>query len=344
MLKLIFYNIKKLCTESPSVFLFILIGTICACFGIFFYSGYFIYNHFALTSNYELSAQITENVQPEALQELIGQIIAEPGFRSILISGGNDDPEKPSVFGMYHSELEKRIICGEQYAADDPEPNAMLSELTVSQLGYHSSMVGETVSTEYGDFHVSGICSIVSGIYVSPQYYISHYPVRSISAEFDSAVSDSSVQILQNATDVFSVQNHTSPFSSPEFWSGFLTCILIFSIAFLNIMTMFSFWEIKMQQTFRVYYIYGCMRFQKFVISFGEVFLISLFGLLAAFGCFAALYRKLGALEIVYAGSFREYLVVLLFVLLIITGQSVYFGLRSAWRQQMLFTEKGGQI
>ena len=344
MLKLIFLNIKKLCRESTSMFLFILIGTICACFGIFFYSGYFIYNHFALTSNYEIEATVPESVQPEALQAIIQKLIEEPGLQCIRLSDKMNDPSKPSVFGMYYKDLKKRLICGEQYAPDDPEADAMLTDSKVSQLGFQSNIVGQTVETELGNFRITGLFVDVNGIYVSPMYYITHYPVREISAEFDSAVSEAGMQALQNAPFDISMQNNSSPFRSAMFWSGFLTCVLILCIAFLNIMTMFSFWEIKMRQTFRVYYIYGCTRMQKFVISFGEIFLISVSGLLVALGLFAALYRKLGALTIVYADSFREYLIMLLFVLAIITGLSVYFGLRSACRQQELFTEKGGQI
>ena len=133
---------------------------------------------------------------------------------------------------------------------------------------------------------------------------------------------------------------NNSPFKSPGFLFCFIIVVAVFALSFINILIMFSFWTIKMKQTFKVYYIYGCDTTKKFFIVSGQVFFISLIGTIIGFIAFLSVYKKLGKLTIVYAESVTNYILVLTFTILLLLLLSIYFGSNIAKTQAISFRAK----
>ena len=341
ILKLIFLNIYKLFKESRSILFFILAGIIFASYGIFFYSGYFMYNYFDLNYSCELDITVDNNKNTDQLKSLIDEIIDQKGFNRIILC---DDPEnqlhRSEVIGLYEKNFAKHILYGEAFSYDTDQPYAVVAEETVSELGFTRNITGERISYKSKDFDVKGIYAGFYSLSVPPYFYAENLKTRNIHCEFDDIISAALKNKLKDDGFDFELIQNNMPFKSPEFIFCLFIVIAIFSLSFINILTMFSFWTAKMKQTFKVYYIYGCNHTNKFFIVTGQVFFISLIGTFIGFTVFISTYKLLGKLRIVYDESILNYIFVLLFTVFILLLLSVYFGIKVSKTQEITFRSK----
>lgn len=340
-IKLIFLNIRKLFKESGSILFFILTGIVFATFGIFFYSGYFMYNYYDANCSCELDITASHTEDVGQLKALIREIIEDDSFNRILVSDAAErDLYDADIVGLYEREFHSHLFCGTPYSYDSDEPLAVVSEQAVNELGFNRNITDESINYLKKEYEIAGIYAGYLKFGVSPYYFAAHYPVRNIHAEFDDAVSSELIAYIENKGLSFELTSNNSPFKSPEFLLNLLLVLTIFSVSFVNILTMFSFWTIKMKQTFRVYYIYGCDRMHKFFIVSGQVFVISILGTLGGFAVFLLCYRKLAELTIISAENMLNYFWVLLFTILVLLLLSVYYGIKVAMTQETSFRAK----
>lgn len=339
--KLIFFNIYKLFKESSSIPMFILSGIIFASFGIFFYSGYFIYNYYDTNYLCEIDINIDDKKNTSNIKSLIDKIIIENSFNSVVIADNSvNSPESIKITGLYENEMDKHLLYGSAYKYDEKKSNVILSERAVNQLGFNENITGEKINYELIDYNVLGINTGMYDFCVSPYFYIDNFETKFIHAEFDAIISPNLKNFLENECFYFNIKKNNSPFNSPEFLFGFFIVIAVFTLSFINILIMFAFWNIKMKQTFRVYYIYGCNNIQKFFVVSGQVFFISLFGTIIGFIAFLSVYKKLGELTIVYAESIKNYVIILLFTILMLLLLSFYYGIKVSKTQEVSFRAK----
>ncbi|WP_155250179.1 hypothetical protein [Ruminococcus flavefaciens] len=341
ILKLIFLNIYKLFKESRSVLLFLLAGIIFASFGIFFYSGYFIYNYYDSNYSCELDINIGADKDADDLKSLIDKITKEKKLSRIVITDDSErDPNSPYIIGLYETDFNKRLFYGEGYQYNEEQPYVILSERAVEQLGFNRNITGEKINYNSVDYSVSGINNGMFDFCVSPYFYAENYNAKYLHAEFEAIVSSGLKKNLEKEGYQYEITKNNSPFKSPEFLFCLFIVVAVFALSFINILIMFSFWAIKMKQTFKVYYIYGCNAIKKFFIVSGQVFFISLFGTVLGFITFLSVYKKLGKLTIVYAESVTNYVLILILTILLLLLMSVYFGLKIAKTQEISFRTK----
>ncbi len=341
ILKLIFSNIYKLYKESKSVILFILVGVIFASFGIFFYSGYFIYNYYDSNYSCELDINIDDTHNMAQVKSLIDMIAKEKKISRILITDDLvNDSDLINITGLYENDFNNRLIYGNGYQYNEEQPYVILSERAVSQLGFNRNITGEKINYNLLNYNVLGINTGMFDFCVSPYFYIEHFNTKHLHAEFDALVSSKLKKFMENEGFYYEITKNNFPFKSPEFLFCFFIIVAVFALSFINILIMFSFWTIKMKQTFKVYYIYGCNTIKKFFIVSGQVFLISLLGTLIGFIIFLSVYKKLGELTIVYAESVTNYIFVLIFTILLLLLLSIYFGLKISKTQEISFRAK----
>ncbi len=339
-LKLILFNTKKLFFESKSMFFFIMIGIIFAVFGIFFYSGYFMNNYYNTTFINELEISLSEKSDVNKLLDLSNKIEEEKGFVRIIASNGQEYEDTVDVVGMYEKNLKEHLFCGEGYFLHEETPCAVLSEYSMEILGYKRNIIGESIKKDNYFFKICGIHRSAFGLCVPMDFYINNYPVKKLYAEFDCPISDDLISILESDNYEYLLMQNESPFDSTEFLTSFFMIIAIFCISFINILMVFSLWETKMKPSFRIYYIYGCSKIQKFFIVSGEFFIVSIFGMLLGIVLFLLLYETLGKLFVIYTGNYTNYIFIAIFVLFILLLFSIYFGYKNMIRQQKLFLMK----
>lgn len=341
ILKLIFFNIYKLYKESRSVLLFILVGIIFASFGIFFYSGYFIYNYYDSNYSCELDINIDNTKDTAQIKSLIDRIATEKKLSKIIITDDSvNDSDLLNITGLYEKNFNNHLIYGNGYQYNEEQPYAILSERAVEQLGFNRNITGEKINYNSLDYNVSGINTGMFDFCVSPYFYAENFNTKYLHAEFDTIISQDLKKTLENESFHYDMTKNNSPFKSPGFLFCFIIVVAVFALSFINILIMFSFWTIKMKQTFKVYYIYGCDTTKKFFIVSGQVFFISLIGTIIGFIAFLSVYKKLGKLTIVYAESVTNYILVLTFTILLLLLLSIYFGSNIAKTQAISFRAK----
>lgn len=341
ILKLIFFNIYKLFKESRSTFLFILTGIVFASFGVFFYAGYFIYNYYDTNYSCEIDIEIDDTCDIPRLKALIDDIANEKDLtRLIITDSSKNDPESPTITGLYENDQGKHLLYGDAYEYNEIRSYAVLSERTVQQLGFNKNITGENINYAQKDYYITGINTGMFDFCVSPYYFAENFKARYLHAEFEAIISSDLKSVLDKRGFDYRMTENDSPFKSTEFVFCFFIVAAIFSLTFINILIMFSFWTIKMKQTFKVYYIYGCNTMNKFFIVSGQVFFISLFGTVLGFIAFLSLYKKLGKLTIVYSENITNYILIFIFIILVLLLLSVYFGVRVSKTQEVSFRAK----
>lgn len=339
-IKLILTNTLKLFRESLSIFLFILIGIIAASFGILFYSGYFINNHYETYYACEVDISLNNSVPPSVLKQLLAEIVDESSFNKLVMSDKEYFDSDIDILGAYYGNTDNFLLVGSEYSSNETSNVAFLSESIVGRMGYHRNITNEQITYAGKKLTVSGIHRGIYGFCVPPLYYIDNYDVRSIHVEFDDLISDKLKESFEAANVDYRITDNDSPFSSDDFVVSLAIILIIFSLSFVNILMMFSFWNIKMKQTFKVYYIYGCSRLQKFFIVSGQVFFISIIGTFIGSIIFACVCKPLGKLDIVYDGGAGQYISIVLITLAILLVFSVFWGIRSSVKQEKSFVMK----
>lgn len=340
IIKLIFINITKLIRESRSVFIFILTGIIASSFGILFYSGYFMYNHYDTYYACEVDITTDNNNSSEELKQLVKTIISENSFNTLVMSEKDSGFSDTDVLGVYYGKIENFLLTGSEYTSDETEPIAFLSEDIVEQLDYHRNITNEKIVYDGKTFTVSGIHRSFYSFCVPPLYYIENYDVNNIHVELDDIISDNLRNYLDSSDIEYRITNNESPFNSSEFIISLSLIIIIFSLSFVNILMMFSFWNIKMKQTFTVYYIYGCSRLKKFFIVSGQMFFISFTGTIIGSILYACVYKPLGKLKIVYSDDIKAYIPIFLIILAVLLAFSIYWGIKTSLTQKKTFILK----
>lgn len=333
---LLFSNIRGMFKESRSVALVIVIGIAFSCFGIVFYSGYFMYNFDATNWQCEVTVYADKNINDDKMSKLIDALCndGEKGAIRLVVSQNAEYYKNVDIVGLYERNYDQFLLCGSGFIPQENEADAIVSEMSVSMLGYDHNIIGEKINVQGYELTVKGLHKFQNGCCVPIKYYLNYFHVNNIKAEYDTRISAKLEKLLNESNCTYDIQYNDNPFMSIEFIIPFIQVVMIFCISFINVLLMFSFWRVKMQQTFRVYYICGCNKFKKFLLIMLQVLFFELLGLIVGGVLFILLFNKFSSLTLIYSGNNTYYLFVLLFVLIMLIIFAIIFALKSSCKKQ----------
>ncbi len=341
-------NIKSLIHHHCFLFIVILFSVALSSFGIFFYSGYFLYSYYdtvGLNRNH-LSIQLQDGTQPEAISEIIQQLtsIGTDQVRKLTVHENSDIQRNGSysaqsipVIGVYRPEYAKRVLLGRFFTPQENAPSIVLSEFITEVLEFHQSPVGSSISIGGDEFKVIGMIShsYEDGYLIPIEYYIKHFPASLIDIIYVPELSRSKLknicEALSQNSNILSceITSPSSPFLSSDFMLSFLQIILIFCAAFINIISMLYFWNRLCRQTYRIYSICGSSPGQKFSIILMQTLALMVPSVAAGFLLFTALLPVLGHLKLVYASHMENYLFIGAVLMIIVFCASILLAVRN---------------
>ena len=194
-------------------------------------------------------------------------------------------------------------IKNREYQAQKVQQIEQLRNLNDQLLGAKKEIINtkdKSISIEYKGFKIFAIWS--KGDYVcffDADDYIENNKVTKLKANFNNKLSEKTLSFLDNNKINYELKNNSNIFSSPVFLLNFIIVMMIFSISFLNIIALFSFWKIRMKNTFMAYHICGCGNKEKIMIISGTLILIILISSFIALGLFLISFPKLVNFKII---------------------------------------------
>lgn len=326
--KLIIRNIFKMYKESKSIFIYIILGIITSVYGIMFYSGYLMTDFFSQTNNYELTVNLNM-YNKETVYDIASEIMNSKSLEYISLSSDSVDSNGIKITGMYDVSFSQHILYGNFYNINDTEPQVIISDYTAKMLGYTGVLMGKKIDINNEIFEIIGIHSFTDDICFPPYYYIENNKVTKLKANFNNKLSEKTLSFLDNNKINYELKNNSNIFSSPVFLLNFIIVMMIFSISFLNIIALFSFWKIRMKNTFMAYHICGCGNKEKIMIISGTLILIILISSFIALGLFLISFPKLVNFKIISDLPSVNYIYIFLSVVIILSLYSVLFGIHS---------------
>lgn len=331
LLKLVFRNIIKMYRESRAIFLYISFGIIAAVFGILFYSGYLMSYFSSGNAVNELSIDISPEQSRDSVVQIVSEIMDESSFKSInLYSGNTRSFGGISVTGMYDASAEKRMGYGEIYDKYETGSYAVVSDSVASQLGITGVLTGRKIVYDGREYEITGMYSWPFDIFIPPLCFTEIYDVRRIDAEFNEKLTDEFLLKLKEYDLKYSVKNNSNIFNSGDFVFSFVIVVLIFSVSFLNILVMFSFWKTRMKNTFTAYHICGCKESEKMILVTGIVAVTMLINSFTGLAAFMLLFRKLVEFEVVADLPLKNYMLVFACIVFLLMAYAVVFGAYSS--------------
>ena len=251
LLKLVFRNIIKMYRESRAIFLYISFGIIAAVFGILFYSGYLMSYFSSGYAVNELSIDIGPEQSRESVVQIVSEIMDESSFKRInLYSGDTRSNGGLTVTGMYDASPENRLGYGELYNKTETGAYAVMSYTTARDLGITGVITGRKIVYDGREYEITGMYDEIFEIFIPPLCFTENYDVRRINAEFNEKLTDEFLLKLKEHNLKYTVKNNSNIFNSEDFVISFVIVVLIFSVSFINILVMFSFWKTRMKNTF----------------------------------------------------------------------------------------------
>lgn len=327
LLKLVFRNIIKMYRESRAIFLYISFGIIAAIFGLLFYSGYLMTYFSSGNTINELSIEFENEESKELILQIISDTMNESSLDSVYVYSGNQGGNGEIVtVGMYDARYNEHMCYGKFYEKTETKPYAVISDVTAERLGIFGVVEGKEIAIGDIKYEILGMHRSAQEICIPPLYYIENFDVNSIRAEFNKRLSDKFLSKIENYGIKYKLKNNEDIFSSGEFVFNFIMVILIFSVSFLNIFAMFSFWKTRMKNTFSVYFICGCKNLEKLILISGIVTVTIIINSMIGFGAFLILFRKFTNLGVIARLPYMNYLMVFLFVLMILVVYACIFG------------------
>lgn len=327
--KLIIRNILKMFKESKGIFLYILSGIIVSVYGFLFYSGYLMTNFFSQKQAFELNVDL-RNCTQQYIQEIISEILNEKSLEYISVYSDNPEYNNIKVVGMFDANFSENILYGNHYSKNDSNPYVIISDYTANRLGYNGVITGKKIDINNITYEMVGIHSFSDDICVPPYFFIKNNKATEINASFTADISKDLLGVLNNKTIKYKLKNNSNIFSSPEYLLNLSIVIMIFSVSFLNIIALFSFWKIRMKNTFLIYYLCGSKNKDILIIVFGTLMVILSFGSFIGLGLFGITFSRLVEFNIISNLPFRNYFSIFLWIYIVLSVFSVLFGIQSS--------------
>lgn len=347
-------NIKSLIRHHCFLFIVILFSVALSSFGIFFYSGYFLYSYYETTgmNRNHVSIQLQDGTQPQAVSEIIQQLtsIGTDQVQKLTVQETSDIPKNGSysaqtlpVIGIYRPEYAKRLLLGRFFTPQENAPSIILSEFITEALEFHQSPVGSSISIGEAEFKVIGMIShsYEDGYLIPMEYYIRHFPTSCIDItylpEFSrSQLKDICSTLAQNSNILScEITSPSSPFLSADFLLSFLQIILIFCAVLINIISMLYFWNRLCRQTYQIYSVCGGSPGQKLGVTLLQTLSLTIPSIAFGFLLFASLLPVLGRLQLVYASHIENYLFIGAVLMVIIFGASLLLAARNVKEREI---------
>ena len=311
--------------KTKKLFFMILISLICTIFGMLFFSGYYLYNLYHFSDNYEVSIDLNPEIENEKVISVLDQLkrLSVPEVKVY-----NSDIN--NLIGSYNVLWDEKIYCGKNLEYDETEAKILMSIEKIDFVKDGESPIGMVTEVDGDKAEISGVINILDDVdFILPmKFFINKYGSTNIKLCFPIHPGSAKVkklkEILDNNEGVVREYNTSSvnPFTSSEFMNVFVLIILIFTASLANLFFIIYYWVMKAKKTYKILAVCGSDRRSIKTIIATQSVMLCFIAEIVANAIFAVFNQLIKEYDVIYADAYGSYIVISLILMGILLGFS----------------------
>lgn len=311
LMYLVVRNLFHIFLQDRYLFILMIACTAVSTFGIYFYSYYLAGYYAAYDCEQYDSVEITDFASASVDQ--IIQSIDDMDIRLIrdVYCKESLQNENIPVMGEYHSDYASRLLCGTLFDINEEDSKAIVDELTLAamadEIPFEDTPIGAEVLINQIPYSIAGVCSITEfeEIIVPVKYFIRNYPVKTMEIRFQKRMDSENKRIIEGLFGYADLawSKPQSIWESSDFMMKMLQISIVFLIILINVY-MISFYIAKKQcDKFNKYFVCGANGKQLRFISFFQIILQEIPGILMGIFIFGVVHFGMRNYYILYNGK-----------------------------------------
>ncbi|MDE6852845.1 MAG: hypothetical protein K2J67_10245 [Lachnospiraceae bacterium] len=311
LMYLVVRNLFHTYLQDKYLFILMIACTAVSTFGIYFYSYYLAGYYAAYDCEQYDTVQIT-NFDSASVEQMI-QSIDHMDIDLIRDIYCKESLQKDnvSVMGEYHSDYASRLLSGTLFDMNEEDRMVIVDELTVAamadEISFEDTPIGAEILINQIPYSIAGVCSITEfeEVIVPVKYFIRNYPMETMEIRFQERMDTEKKRVIGDLFDYADLAWS----ESQSIWesSGFIMKMLQISMIFLVILIntyMISYYVAKKQRDkFNKYFVCGAFEKQLHFISFLQIILQEIPGILLGIIIFGVVQYGIRNYHILYNGT-----------------------------------------
>lgn len=311
LMYLVVRNLFHTFLQDKYLFILMVACTAVSAFGIYFYS-YYLAGYYASYDCEQYDTVEITNFASASVDQMI-QSIDDMDIRLIrdIYCKESLQKETAPIMGEYHSDYTSRLLSGTLYDIKEEDNKVIVDELTMAaiadEIRYEDTPIGAKILINQMPYSIAGVCSITEfeEAIVPVKYFLRNYPVETIEIRFQKRMDTKKKKRIEGLFDYadFAWSESQSIWENADFIMKLLQISIIFLVILINTY-MISFYIAKKQRDkFNKYFVCGAFGKQLRFISFFQIILQEIPGILLGIVIFEAVHYGIRKYQVLYNGK-----------------------------------------
>lgn len=311
LMYLVVRNLFHTFLQDRYLFILMIACTAVSTFGIYFYS-YYLAGYYAAYDCEQYDTVLITDFDSASVDQIIQSIDSmDIDLIRDVYCKESLQKENLSVMGEYHSDYGSRLLSGTLFDINEEDCMVIVDELTMAemadQISFENTPIGADILINQIPYSIVGICSITEfeEVIVPVKYFVRNYPVETMEIRFQKRMDIEKKRTIEGLFDYANLAWS----ESQSIWesTGFMVKMLQISMIFLVILIntyMISYYVAKKQRDkFNKYFVCGAFGNQLRFISFLQIILQEIPGILLGMILFGVVHYGIRNYHILYKGT-----------------------------------------
>lgn len=308
LMYLVVRNLFHIFLQDRYLFILMIACTAVSTFGIYFYS-YYLAGYYAAYDCEQYDCVEISNFTSASVDQILESIddLDIRLIRDVYCKESMQNENIP-VMGEYHSDYASRLLSGSLFDINEEDSKVIMDELTLAvmadEITFEDTPIGAEILINQIPYSIAGVCSITEfeEVIVPVKYFIRNYPVKTIEIRFQKRMDSEKKRTVEGLFDYADLawSKSQSIWENTDFMMKMLQISIVFLIILINVYMISYYIAKKQRDKFNKYYVCGAYGKQLHFISFFQIILQKIPGILLGIILFGVVHYEVRNYHFLY--------------------------------------------